>query len=167
MTIGQWVRLLFTGDAGTEGGDAPTDKPSDAQIAPFVTIFTIQAIAANPCIGTGVVINLSGQDLEMWNYWAGKNIAAMFLNTPAGKQLYSVYSGTITEIKIGPVTEKIGASSNLSTDELAAQWVTDGETGRLLISCIANGLIYKPVPTVSLFGVAGRRRALDRKFGRC
>jgi hypothetical protein len=145
-SIEQWARFALTGDPASA-------TPSDPQLAMVKSSVRRQLIEQYPCIGSDPDNNLTGDDLEAWTEWAGYEVAARYVVTPAGRIFAKASGGTVRE-KSGRV--EISRAEPKSQDA-QADYLTMASSARSRITCIASAI--RASNGGGMTALPGRRRA--------
>lgn len=115
-------------------GDSASATPTNGQLTLKAEAAVRFILGKWSCISDGSGgVNLTGTELAAFERAAGYKTVGYFLGTSLGQD----YAATITEVKIGPVTEKKGGKSitDLMTDS------DDGYAEQLrLIACIGGSV---------------------------
>lgn len=149
MEIKEWARFAITLNPASL-------TPTDVQLDPLILLATGTVLAETPCIAGDSASSEANSDAT--RAAIGYAAASMFVVSPVGRATASA----VREVKIGPITKKIDSSS-ASPESVSADLKAASDAWRSLIPCVIVGRQPKNPPTkVTLFGVAGRRRGLDR-----
>jgi hypothetical protein len=157
MTIQEWVRYRITG-----ASNAAPNKPTDPQLKPLVDSFLRKAKRTDPCIFTSGVLNLTGDDEQDFNEWAGRTISMEYANSPVGKALIDLFygnSGKVVQIESDDNTIKYGTGVAITADSLIAEDFIKASEAKNRITCIAEANALRS--TSPLFRVASRRAAIN------
>lgn len=124
-----WARLSLT-------GDPESTKPTDTELALRIPSVSAQLAQPYPCVGDDPFVTLAGNDLNAWSEAVGRAVASEIFKGPQG----ATYAAIITEIRIGPVTEKSSVTA-VSASELAENECLASEGCLSRIACIRAGQI--------------------------
>lgn len=149
-TIAQWALFALTGDMASA-------SPTSGQLAPVIASVTAELSAAYPCIGADPLTALTTQaDLDAFAEWAGYEVAARYMATPAGALLSGARGGTVRE-KSGRVER---TRTEPGTAAHAASYRRPANAARLRISCIREAVAQANGNAPGLLDIVGRRRAI-------
>lgn len=148
LSIGGWVRYLLTGDPDTA-------MPSDAMLSPILQSVAAQVQRQYPCL---VSAPQSDEDIAAYQEYVGHLVAIRYVgSSPVG----AAFTASVTSVDLDPVTLKTSSGMNAAT--FTQSWQDAANAARNRISCIAESLANYVPPPVSMFGVAGHRRNLERR----
>jgi hypothetical protein len=143
-TATQYARFALTGKPDSE-------EPDDDTLAMPIDLATTDLIGLYPCVAddSGTVI-LVDAELVAWNKLVGATAAEYFRETPGNANA----GGNVTEVKIGPVSEKIKEAEydpSINISRLMQQ-------GKAGIACIREAIVASNNQGSGLPDLVGRRR---------
>lgn len=150
-SIEEWARIALVANK-----DAAS--PTDETLEPFIDSVLPRLISANPCIGDEPLTDLTTDaDLDAFSEWAGREVAAEYVQTPAGMALVGATGGSVKE-KQGRVER---TTTQPSATVKAADYLKAANRARVRVSCIREAIAQANQRGESdVVGVVGRRRTI-------